>query len=615
MTDFSRLLTLAEAGNTEEMDALIRENGTDGVTWAQKRALTRTAARNGRAAMLRFLFGRHLGCADADRRGRTILHDAAISGDAETAAFALDVLGFDPLAGDRAGETPLALSTRAPRQDAFRFLRGRVGFGPEEAYANPVRRGMYPDPSIVRVGEDYYLVNSSFVLFPGLPVSHSRDLVHWRTVGHAVQDLEASGLRDLPGGYGYWAPDISFYHGRFWVVATLRRPAPPYRLQMITSAVDPRGPWSKPRFLPLDGIDPSLFADEDGRRYILLNPGATLAEISEEGELLSPPEMIYFGSAKVKPEGPHLLKRDGWYYLFQAEGGTGEGHMETAARSRSLKGPYAPCPYNPILSPKQKSAYIQRSGHGKPFMLPDGRWMMVYLCGRKAGGKTVMGRETALDALTWTKDGWPIVNGLQGPGCLQKLPLPPQEPAVGEETDWLSPRNDPASFAEFAPDRITLRCGADPAWLNPCSLLLHRQAEACFTQTVQVDVSDAREGALAGLAGYYDENSFFVFGLRREQEGCAVILLEQMGRERTVRALGTVPGNVAVLSVRGNALNRRLTVVENGKSRSLCAFRVWYLCDEAPLGGKRFTGALPGLAAVGEGEAVFTGYRSQMERA
>ncbi|MBQ9265332.1 MAG: glycoside hydrolase family 43 protein [Clostridia bacterium] len=324
------------------------------------------------------------------------------------------------MTGDINGQTALDDAHRANKPDAYHWLPHRLGFTLDDCYRNPILRGFHPDPSIVRVGEDYYIVNSSFVHFPGLPIFHSRDLVHWQVIGHAVENLAWSGLPGLPGGFGYWAPDISYYKGRFWVVATLRRNTLPYRLQMITSAAGPKGPWDQPKFLPLDGIDPSLFADEDGRRYILLNPGAILAEIDDAGNLISAPEMIYFGSARIKPEGPHLLKKDGWYYLFLAEGGTDSGHMETVARSKNLRGPYEDCPFNPILGRKNLLSPIQRSGHGKPVMLPHGRWMMAYLCGRSVEVKTVMGRETAIDPLTWTADGWPMVNALKGPSCLQK---------------------------------------------------------------------------------------------------------------------------------------------------------------------------------------------------
>ena len=580
----------------------------DDVCAADKQQLTRAAARSGQAGILRWLFEHHLYSADPDAHGRTLLHEAASSGDAETVRFAADVLGFDPLTGDDRGVTPLDLAAAAADPSAARLLAARTGFRPEEGYRNPVLRGFHPDPSVVRVGEDYYLVTSSFVFFPGLPVFHSRDLVHWEEIGHAVGDLAASGLAGLRGGFGYWAPDISFYGGRFWVVATLRRDTKPYRLQMITSAADPRGPWDPPKFLPLDGIDPSLFTDSDGRRYILLNPGAMIAPLSEDGGLLGEARMISFGHARIKPEGPHLLKKDSWYYLFLAEGGTGEGHMETAARSRNLYGPYEPCPFNPILGLKNPQSPVRRSGHGKPLQLPGGGWVMMYLCGRSVEGMTLLGRETALDPMTWTADGWPAVNGLKGPSCLQKPPLPLSPPAGTPAEKWIAPRSDPAAFARVTPEEIVLEAGADPAGTAPCSLLLARQKEAAFTQSVTADLSGAPEGTWGGLAGYYDEHSFCLFGLRKEASGCSLVLSEQVGDARTEQVLAASLPDSGLLSVTGSGLTRRFALLEDGRETAGVTVRTPYLCDEGLAETKRFTGALLGLGAVGAGKAAFRGH-------
>lgn len=605
-----QILALVSAGRCDAVNDLAEQGVFGGVTPEEKRLLVFTAAGSGQAEMLRFLFEtHHLYSPEPDEQGRTLLHYAAQSGNAQTVSFALDVLGFDPLGGDRQGITPLDLAEAASGQGAFEFLSGRLGVVPEQCYRNPVLRGCHPDPSVVRVGSDYYLVNSSFVFFPGLPVFHSRDLVHWQEIGHAVDSLDASGLSSLPGGHGYWAPDISFHRGRFWVVATLRRDEKPFRLQMITSAADPRGPWAPPKFLPLDGIDPSLFTDEDGRRYILLNPGAMIAEIDENGDLLSRSRMISFGSARIKPEGPHLLRRDGWYYLFLAEGGTGEGHMETVLRSRSLYGPYESCPFNPILGRKSLLSPVQRSGHGKPVQLPDGRWYMLYLCSRPVEGFTLMGRETALDPLTWTADGWPMVNALKGPSCLQALPLPSRPESAARREAWVSPRNDPARFMAEQGDRLILRCGPDPAGTDPCSLLLRRQAEASFTQSFHVRMDEAGESAFGGLTGYYDERSFYLFGIRKENGVYSLVLTEQTGGERKTEVLASLAGPAVRLSVRASGLTRTLSFFRDGIEHTAARIRTEYLCDEGLPDGKRFTGAMFGIAAVGTGAVAFRSVR------
>lgn len=614
--NMEKALSLIAAGDCRAVDRLAGQGTFSGISAEEKRLLVSCAARNGQAGMLRFLFeNHHLYSAEPDSTGRTLLHGAAQSGDADTVRFAMDVLGFDPLQGDIHGTTPLDLACSAERQDAFRWLADRVGFSPDACYRNPVLRGFHPDPSVVRVGDDFYLACSSFVFFPGLPVFHSRDLVRWEEIGHAAGDFSRSGLAGLPGGFGYWAPDISYYKNRFWVVATLRRDTEPFRLQMITSAADPRGPWDPPKFLPLDGIDPSLFTDADGRRYILLNPGAVIAEIGDNGELLSDPRMISFGSARVKPEGPHLLRRDGWYYLFLAEGGTGEGHMETVLRSRNLYGPYESCPFNPILSRKNLLSPVQRSGHGKPVQLPDGRWYFLYLCTRPVDGMTLTGRETALDPLSWTADGWPAVNGLKGPSCLQPLPFPGRAAGAEPEETWISPRNDPSLFSEQGENEIRLLCGPDPAGPGPCSLLLRRQAEAAFSQEALVETGGAENGSFGGLAGYYDENSFYLFGLRKESSRCSVILEEQIGGRRATEILAVQEEPSARLAVRGHGLSRDLVLLRDGRETILKTIRTAYLCDEGLPSPKRFTGALLGFAAVGRGSVLFrkTAFRSGAE--
>lgn len=604
------LCRLIRDGHLTALLQLEKDGRTEGFSAEEKRSFVAEAARSGQARILRALFEHHLYSADPDEDGNTVLHDAAFSGDAETVSFALDVLAFDPLQGNRKGLTPLELAARAESKSALRLLRERLGFGPEETYRNPVLRGCHPDPSIVRVEEDFYLVNSSFVFFPGLPVYHSRDLVHWTEIGHAVERLDVSGLQGLPGGFGYWAPDISFFQGRFWVVATLRRSTRPYRLQMITSAADPHGPWDPPKFLPLDGIDPSLFTDADGRRYILLNPGAMIAEIDGKGNLLGPAQIISFGSARIKPEGPHLLRKDGWYYLFLAEGGTGEGHMETVSRSRFLMGPYESCPFNPILGRRSLLSPVQRSGHGKPVLLADGRWFMVYLCSRPVEGMTLMGRETALDPITWTADGWPMVNGLRGPGCLQRLPFPSAACESGEMPEaWIAPRSDPADFARETADTVFLSAGKDPGGTAPCSVLLRRQREPFFTEEADVDLSACEADTAGGLIGYYDENSFCFFGLRKGGSGYELVLVEQIAAERKTRVLAAQASPSARLRIRGAGLTRRFCLICDRREETYAVLRTEYLCDEGIREGKRFTGVMLGLAAVGTGTAVFRDHR------
>ncbi|MDO5326394.1 MAG: family 43 glycosylhydrolase [Clostridia bacterium] len=606
MTD--TVCSLIERDDRETLQRWVLQGKIAAVPEAETAAWARLAAERGNAAMLSWLCSHCHGMSfAADERGRTLLHYAAQSGDTETMRFAVQTLGYDAAQGDQKGITPLDLAKQQGK-DALRALEELSGIRLKDCYRNPVIRGFRPDPSILRRGEDYWLINSTFVMTPALPVSHSRDLVHWETVGHVFTDPDTAGLTGLPGGFGYWAPDISFYQERFWVVATLRRNTPPYRVQMITSAPSPQGPWEAPRFLPVDGIDPSLFTDEDGKRYLVVNPGVRLARVSDAGELMEEPRLIYQGFNRRKSEGPHLLKKDGWYYIFQAEGGTGNGHMITCARSRALDGPYEACPFNPILGKKQEDAYIGRGGHGKPVQLPDGRWAIVYLCNRRVEDKSLMGRETAVDPLEWTADGWPMVNRLKGPSCLQKKFLPDAPMAPNEP--WVCPRLSPESFSSLEADgSIRLQGGAKLRDLADAHALLHRLREAHVVLEATVDVRQMEAGCAAGLTGYYDEHSYFLLGLRKTAQGADVVLTQYVGDKETEETLGRVPGWQSRLRIEGRGLTFTVSCPEAEAGRQ---FRAEYLTDEGLKWGKRFTGALAGFAAVGTGQAIFRNLREEM---
>ena len=591
----------------ETMRRWLLEGKAAAISETEKAEWARMAAVQGKADMLRLLCERCHGMSYApDLQGRTLLHFAAQSGDAETMRYVSETLGYDATEGDHEGITPLDLA-KGKGADALHALETLSDMHLMDCYRNPVVRGFRPDPSILRTGEEYWLFHSSFVMVPALPISHSRDLIHWETVGHVFDDPETAGLTGLPGGYGYWAPDISFFQGRFWVVATLRRNTAPFRVQMITSAPDPHGPWETPHFLPVDGIDPSLFEDDDGKRYLVINPGVQIAQISDAGELLEEPHMIYLGSNRKKCEGPHLFKKDGWYYIIEAEGGTGSGHMITCARSRALHGPYVSCPFNPILGAKREDAFIGRSGHGKPVQLPDGRWAIVYLCSRRVEGKSLLGRETALDPLTWTADGWPMVNGLKGPSCLQNNPLPAA--LLVETAPWVCPRADLRQFAAVEENGIRLLGGLGLEQTEGAHLLLHRQSETAIRQKAIVDISGMQPDGMAGLTGYYDENSWYILAMRRLGTGSEIVLIEHIGNDRRETPLGSISGNRTTLSICGDGLVREAACDDTGKT---ALFRIDYLTDEGLKMGKRFTGAMLGLVAVGSGEGRFEEYEEEM---
>jgi xylan 1,4-beta-xylosidase len=299
--------------------------------------------------------------------------------------------------------------------------------------SNPILPGFNPDPSITRVGDDFYVATSTFEWFPGVRIHQSRDLATWRLVGRPLTRPSQLDMRGNPDSCGVWAPDLSYKDGRFHLLFTdVKR----YGRTTVDGArgaslrdfhnywvwsdrID--GDWSDPVHLNSSGFDPALFHDDDGRSWLLNMlwdhrpnrrrfAGIVVQEIDlSTGLLLGERQRIFEGTSLGFTEGPHLYKRDGWYHLLVAEGGTERGHAVVMARSRSLTGPYEPHPDGPVLTARNRpDAPLQRTGHGDLVEGPDGATWMVYLCGRPlpASDRCVLGRETAIQRMEWGEDGW-----------------------------------------------------------------------------------------------------------------------------------------------------------------------------------------------------------------
>ncbi len=581
------------------------------------------AAEVGDLELLRYLVEySRISLNERDALNRTALHYCTASDSAVCYEYLVCKCGLSPFEGDARGETPWEMAVSSGADKICRWMKNHYGdIG--DYYKNPIRTGMYPDPSIVRVGEDYYMVNSSFIFFPCIPVSHSRDLIHWDVIGYAITDLAYANLEGLEGGRGYWAPDISWYDGKFWITATYRLndDPPVYRRQIVVSSEKPEGPYSAPAYIEEDGIDPSLFNDEDGRRYMLLNRGARILELSRDGtRQISEAQLLYYGDYKRAPEGPHLFRKDGYYYLLLAEGGTGTGHRVTIARSRELFGTYEPCPHNPIMIQQDPEAVLQRCGHGDLVETADGRWYMVYLCGRMLSGKySILGRETALDPVEWTADGWPVVNHGRGPSTLQRKPFPKAAPfrveknhrhlsLAGLPMEFMTPRPAPEGTIQVTEtdqgyawkirgSRAQLTC------TDARSIVVRRQSDFRFRADVELLLDEKpQDGQMAGMVGYYDENTFLMFGITSKNHTVRPFLWEHIGEEDHIlyaEALPKVIGIPFQLSMETRGLERKFLL---GDRMLFESSNVYYLCDEGLQKGKRFTGAMVGMA-VYEGEA------------
>jgi xylan 1,4-beta-xylosidase len=351
--------------------------------------------------------------------------------------------------------------------------------------------------------------------------------VNWRVIGHAITESEWLDLSDIAESHGIWAPDISYHNGLFYIFLPFRlnnkddglNPNATGRLrtQLVMTSPTPEGPYSKPWNVEVDSIDPSHFIDDDGTHYMVTAKAATVTMLDETcKKILKPPTLVWAGIDRAS-EAPHILKKDGWYYVMLAEGGTGYGHMITSARSRSIYGPYEPSPYNPVMTQKDPDHPIQKAGHGKLVQTQNGDWWCVYLCSRPNEGKySTLGRETALDPVTWTDDGWFIVNGLKGPSVTQTAPALPEhkfEPLPARDDfdnlalrlDWVfvrNPKHGNWSLSE-RPGYLRLKGSLyDLCERRAYNTIVRRETEHSYTVTAKLEYEPTRNGQEAGLVCY-----------------------------------------------------------------------------------------------------------------
>lgn len=429
-------------------------------------------------------------------------------------------------------------------------------------YRNPVLPGFHPDPSIVRVGEWFYLVTSSFALFPGVPIFRSRDVVHWEPLGYVLDRDSQLPLGEAESWAGIWAPTIRYHAGTYYVITTNM----PRRGSFFVTAADPKGPWSEPTWITgLDGIDPSLFFDDDGKVYLTstgTSPGIYAAQIDvKSGKLLTTPRVVWTGTGGRYPEGPHLYKISGRYYLIISEGGTEYGHMVTVARASSPWGPFEPCPHNPILTHRNTTngQPIQGTGHADLVEDGEGNWWMVLLAFRPQGGYWHhLGRETFLAPVRWDAEEWPVVNGgkpialeMQAQGLpAQPAPLTP----VRDDFDgplgpaWNYLRNPVRSSYILAerPGWLTLHATAvalDADHGESPTFVGRRQEHLSVRMAARIDFSPSREGAEAGLVLYRGPRFRYELGLRLGPNGREVFVRQTVGTYiSTVTASALAPG-------------------------------------------------------------------------
>lgn len=495
-----------------------------------------------------------------------------------------------------------------------------------KTYSNPVKRGFFPDPSVIRVDEDYYMVNSSFQYFPAIPISHSKDLVHWEIIGHAIIDNSFLDLSETLDSRGIWAPDISYHNGKFYIFATLRynyadANEHPMRSQLMMTSDKPEGPYSRPVILPVDNIDPSHFVDDDGKHYMIIAPGITVVPLSDDcTKVIGEPIQVWAGTGERCSEGPHIFKKDGWYYAIVAEGGTGYGHGINVGRSKELFGKYEPSPYNPVMRQTDTMAPIQRSGHGKLVETQNGEWWCTYLCGRPNEHKyTTIGRETALDPVYWTEDGWFIINDSK-PSNIQKMPdLPIKEYITStfydfdEENlslDWEWVRNPDNSLWSISDSHIHLITDDNTLdKISSVNTLVRREEELCFTASTKTLFKPQRYNQQAGITCYYSTATYARFALTYKNGLCLELVINRNCGEEVIATVENIKEGYIYLKVETEHLTRRFYYSYDNINWILAGTleNCIYLCDEGvPNDPKRHTGTLTGIYANngGTGERI-----------
>ncbi|GGK79135.1 glycoside hydrolase family 43 protein [Rufibacter glacialis] len=439
----------------------------------------------------------------------------------------------------------------------------------KQEFQNPIFPGFYPDPSICRVGEDYYLITSTFAYFPGVPIFHSKDLVNWTQIGNILDRPEQLNLAGHDVSRGIFAPTISYKDGTFYMVTTLIDRGGNF----VVTATNPAGPWSNPHWLPnVSGIDPSLFHDEDGKSYIMYNSEAPDNKPLYDGhrtirmfefdlktmKTVGPQHLLVNGGVDLskKPvwiEGPHIYKVNGYYYLMAAEGGTSVNHSEVILRSKTVTGPYVPYEKNPILTqrhlPANRPNPVSATGHADLVQTQKGEWWAIFLATRPYDGPGDYyntGRETFLAPVTW-QDGWPIINAdhdlVQYSYPVPNLPaqMTPAFPLTGNFTYredfvsgtlpmyWLQLRTPGTTWYSLSQPKGKLTLQVRPESFTEkvnVSFLARRQQHLTGSASTQLEFQPEKANEFAGLVAFQNSQHHYALGKTKKGQEAVVQLLK-----------------------------------------------------------------------------------------
>ncbi len=491
----------------------------------------------------------------------------------------------------------------------------------QTGYKNPVIRGFNPDPSICRVKDDFYLVTSSFEYFPGLPIYHSKDLVHWEQIGHCLTRDTQLPLKDASASGGLYAPSLRYRDGKFYVICTNVSGGGNF----YCTAEKPEGPWSDPIWVGIKSIDPDIFWDDDGRTYFVTqgDEGVRVTEIDIlSGKVLSPEHLVWGGMGGRFPEAPHIYKKDGFYYLLIGEGGTEYAHSATIARSKYLMGPYESCPLNPILAHGNRRGQgnqIQGVGHADLVQAEDGSWWAVFLGFRVTQPYSyyhILGRETFLAPVDWPRGGWPQINGngtidinMSGP-TLPLAPVKEKEALISFESsklgaEWQFLRNPVRENYSLNERNGYLRIRASPYTLNETksvSFVGRRQTEHDFSAGTALELVANDDLEEAGITLIQNNNHHYDFFIRKNGNGYVLSVRVVIGSLRYIAAQRQLVGPKVSLQIKGTPLSYTFGYLDemSGVFQDLQTLDTRYLSTEVAGG---FTGVMIGMYASANGHA------------
>jgi len=511
------------------------------------------------------------------------------------------------------------------------------------SFSNPIIQGFAPDPSIVRVGEDFYLINSTFEYFPGIPIYHSTDLVNWELIGHALQEPDELELQRVQSGSGIHASTIRYHDGTFYIITTNNVDG--RMVNFIVTAANPAGPWSAPNILEgAPGIDPSLLFDDDDRVWYVGNhmpadpefPGQAeiwLQEVDiEQMRLVGERHYLWRGCCQgVWAEGPHIYKKDGYYYLLISEGGTAYEHAMAVAISKDITGPYQNNPRNPVLSHRQFSYDypITGVGHADLVELADGRWYSVALGWRLVDGvHGLLGRETFLLPVSWETEpyAWkddkltfPVFAPLTGKIELH-TPLPFADSRQNEEVafhddfdgptllhEWNFRRAPEAKFHDLqqSPGALRLRLQAGVIGeREQYSFVGIRQRHFQFEAITKMQFVPAANGEEAGISALLNDRSAFLLTVGRNDTSRILRLTHNASGERAEIAAVEIDTGDLFLKVTGDYLSYHFYYSADGKNWEPLGDEIdGKALSPAIVGGYNYTGVYIGLYASANNNA------------